>query len=379
MPKVKNWQIGREMYYPYPDSRPKRQIAYIFDTNKCIACQTCTMACKTTWTSGKGLEYVFWNNVETKPWGYYPLGWDVKLLELIGPQKWEGDVYAGKTIFEAAKKPEEILGYLPEDLDYTHPNLGEDECKDPLISEEDHYIKGPVHNNWMFYLPRICNHCTYPACLAACPRKAIYKRPEDGIVLIDQKRCRGYRECVRACPYKKSFYNNTTRISEKCIACYPKVENGEMAQCVTTCIGKIRLHGFKSSSPENARKDNPFDYLIHFKRIALPFYPQFGTEPNVYYIPPVHVDPRFLRQMFGPGADRAVELYRNAYKDKELLACLTLFGCTQEIIDTFKADGQYAVGFNEAGKEVVRVPFIEPSFVRPFKVEATGAYLYNNT
>lgn len=337
------------------------------------------MACKTTWTSGKGLEYVFWNNVESKPWGYYPLGWDVKILDMLGIQKWEGNIYTGKTIFESASKPEEIMGYLPEDLDYTHPNLGEDECKDPLTGVEDHYIKGPVHNNWMFYLPRICNHCTYPACVAACPRKAIYKRPEDGIVLIDQKRCRGYRECVRACPYKKSFYNNTTRISEKCIACYPKVENGEMAQCVTTCIGKIRLHGFKSGSPEGIRKNNPLDYLVHVKKIALPLYPQFGTEPNVYYIPPVHVEPRFLRQMFGPGADKAVELYRNAHKDRELLAALTLFGCTESIIDTFKADGEYAVGFNEAGKEVVRVPFREPIFVRPFKVEATGAYLYNNT
>src|SRR3989338_4816882 len=109
MTKVRNWQIGREMSYPYPDKRPKKQIAYIFDPNKCIACQTCTMACKTTWTTGKGQEYVFWNNVESKPWGYYPLGWDVSILNLLGPQKWDGGVYTGKTIFEAGSKPEEIL------------------------------------------------------------------------------------------------------------------------------------------------------------------------------------------------------------------------------------------------------------------------------
>ena len=48
-------------------------------------------------------------------------------------------------------------------------------------------------------------HCTYPGCLSACPRKAIYKRPEDGIVLVDRSRCRGYRECVKACPYKENF------------------------------------------------------------------------------------------------------------------------------------------------------------------------------
>jgi len=378
MPKVKNWQIGREMSYPYPDHRPKRQVAYIFDTNKCIACQTCTMACKTTWTSGKGQEYVFWNNVESKPWGYYPLGWDVRVLELLGPQRWEGDVYAGRTIFEAASKPEEILGYMPDELDYAQPNLGEDECKDVIKGVEDHYIKGPVHNNWGFYLARICNHCTYPACLAACPRKAIYKREEDGIVLVDQSRCRGYRECIRACPYKKTFYNLTTRVTEKCIACYPKVEAGEMPQCVTTCIGKIRLQGFKGR-PESVRKDNPIDYLVHVKKIALPLYPQLGTEPNVYYIPPVHVEPKFLKQMFGPGVERAVQLYRNAAKDRELLGALTLFGCTEGIIDTYRVEGEFTIGFDSRGNEVVRVPLMEPGIVRPFKIEATGAYLYNNT
>ncbi|MFN8006751.1 MAG: 4Fe-4S dicluster domain-containing protein [Terriglobia bacterium] len=66
----------------------------------------------------------------------------------------------------------------------------------------------PTHNTWFFHLQRICNHCTYPACLAACPRKAIYKRPEDGVVLIDQSRCRGYRKCVEACPYKVHLSRN---------------------------------------------------------------------------------------------------------------------------------------------------------------------------
>jgi nitrate reductase beta subunit len=52
MARVYNWQISREMSYWYPESRPKKQFAAVFDTNKCIACQTCTLACKTTWTSG---------------------------------------------------------------------------------------------------------------------------------------------------------------------------------------------------------------------------------------------------------------------------------------------------------------------------------------
>ena len=73
MARVYNWQINRQMSYWYPESRPKRQLAAVFDINKCIACQTCTLACKTTWTSGKGQETMLWNNVESKPYGFYPL------------------------------------------------------------------------------------------------------------------------------------------------------------------------------------------------------------------------------------------------------------------------------------------------------------------
>ena len=88
MSHVKNWQLKREMEYAYDEARPKKQWAIVFDLNKCIACQTCTLACKTTWTSGKGQEYMFWNNVETKPWGGYPLAWDLRILEKLGRQEW---------------------------------------------------------------------------------------------------------------------------------------------------------------------------------------------------------------------------------------------------------------------------------------------------
>ncbi len=201
MPQVYNWQIGREMWYPYPSVRPKRQAAGIFNLNKCIGCQTCTIACKTAWTSSKGQEYMLWNNVETKPWGSYPLGWDLKILSALGTQKWKKEggtwVYRGSTIFEAARG-ERGLGYIPDPEDYASPNIGEDMVSTPLGRDGDRnrYIRGLPHTTWFFYLPRICNHCTFPACLAACPRVAIYKRAEDGVVLIDQLRCRGYRECV---------------------------------------------------------------------------------------------------------------------------------------------------------------------------------------
>ena len=379
MPKVYNWQIGREMDYQYEQSRPKKQAGAVFDTNKCIACQTCTMACKTTWTSGKGQEYMFWNNVESKPWGSYPMAWDVRVLELLGAQKWDGGKYSGKTIFESAPASERVLGWLPEDLDYAYPNRGEDEIDAPL-GVEQFYLRIP-HDTWFFYLARVCNHCTYPGCLASCPRTAIYKRQEDGIVLVDQERCRGYRECVRACPYKKVFYNHVTRISEKCVFCYPAVEKGIQPRCMRNCIGKIRTFGY-ISTPDKADPDNPMDFLVHVRKVALPLLPQLGLEPNVYYMPPIHVgNKRFVDMLFGPGVEDAIAAYQNAMdgNDPELLGVLMLNVSTDRIIRKFKVRDGTAFGYDETGDEIVRVPLKEPTIVRPFFDEAVQAYRYNIT
>ena len=373
MPKVNNWQINREMEFPYEEARPEKQIAYIFDTNKCIECQTCTIACKTTWTSGKGQEQIFWNNVETKPYGGYPQAWDIKLLEKLKGQRWEGENYKGKTVFENVPLGSSVTGHHPGEDDYAQPNLGEDETTG--IVEGGQYLTG-IHHQWMFYLARICNHCSYPACLAACPRKAIYKRDEDGIVLVDESRCRGYQQCVNACPYKKVFYNAMTRTSEKCIGCYPRIEQGLQPRCVETCIGKIRLQGWLSD-PKEAREDNPIDALVHIKKVALPLYPQYGTQPNVYYIPPINVPRPYLKQMFGPGVESALENYLNLRNDKQALAAFLMFGNTPTIITTYKYDDKYAVGFDAEGKEAVRVPFTEPFVVREHYDKVYKAFRLN--
>lgn len=373
MPKVFNWQIGREMDYPYPEARPKKQIAMVFDLNKCIACQTCTMACKMTWTSGRGQEYMFWNNVETKPYGSYPTAWDLAILEKLGPQSWEGGVYTGKTIFEAAdQRTEKMLGILPTDEDWAHPNIGEDQIAGGTVGRGEHLNK-EIHKFWYFYLPRICNHCSYPACLAACPRKAIYKREEDGIVLIDQSRCRGYRECVKGCPYGKSMFRPNHETSEKCVGCYPKVEKGMQTQCVEQCIGKIRGQGWISRG-DTIRKDHPIDYLVHERKMAFPLYPQLGLSPNVYYIPPIHVPADYLEQMFGPGVQEAQDAYRNAPKDETLQGLLVLFGSSPEIMERFEVRNGVARGYNRDNKLVAEAPITEPRQVRQAKDVKLNVY-----
>jgi nitrate reductase beta subunit len=169
-----------------------------------------------------------------------------------------------------------------------------------------------------------------------------------------------------------------SRVSEKCIGCYPRIEEGRISTCMAACIGKIRLQGFVST-PKQAREDNPIDYLVHVRKIAKPLYPQFGTEPNVYYIPPVHVPQAFLAQMFGHGADDAVTTYREVADDKDLLAVLTLFGASPLLIHRFRREGDLALGFDEKGTEVARVPLYEPSIIRPFHDAARGSYRHNTT
>ncbi len=417
MPQVYNWQLGRPMEYPYEERHPEWQFAFVFNTNRCIACQTCTKACKSTWTFSKGQEAMWWNNVETKPYGGYPQFWDVKLLRMLEEvhersqltMSWDVGArdparpygtYEGLTIFEAARRrygPEghqRALGYLPTDAEWRFPNIYEDTATayegGPLgVSREGASL--PEHQTWFFYLQRICNHCTYPACLAACPRKAIYKRREDGIVLIDQARCRGYRACVEACPYKKPMYRPTTRVSEKCVACYPRIEGRDPlsdgvpmeARCMASCVGKIRLQGLVRINPDGSWAEdryNPIYFLVKVAEVALPLYPQFGTEPNGYYIPPRWVPRPYLRQMFGPGVDAAIERY--TAPSRELLAVLQLFRATQKVLFRYeiregpkvfettingKPWAMYndtVIGYDRAGREAVRITVEEPVYVR---------------
>ncbi|MCK6470104.1 MAG: nitrate oxidoreductase subunit beta [Planctomycetes bacterium] len=418
MAKVHNWQIGRSMAYPYEQATPERQFAFVININRCLGCQTCTMACKSTWTFSKGQEYMWWTNVETKPFGGYPQGWDVKALDLLQKANpdgltWDGRMDAdpkskapygsleGNTIFESEKAKSEsghVLGYLPSEDEWRYPNIYEDtppgrERGQPMAFDKEG-VRLPEHKSWFFYLARLCNHCSYPACLAACPRKAIYKRPEDGIVLIDQEECRGYRKCVEACPYKKSMYRPTTRVSEKCIACYPRVEGKDPGsegipletRCMSACIGQIRLQGLVELNADGSWKEdpeNPLYYMVKVAKVALPLYPQFGTSPNGYYIPPRWVARPYLRQMFGPGVDAAIEKYRNP--DRELLSVLQLFRRSNRIIFKYKVEKGPKVyerkindkvftmfddtitAFGKDGKPIFTTKVEEPVVVRPEK------------
>ena len=349
-------------------------VSMVMNLDKCIGCHTCSITCKNTWTNRPGAEYIWFNNVETRPGVGYPKRWE------------DQDRYRGGWVLDHGKLKLRIGGrisrllrifynpYLPELDDYYEPwtydyaKLIESGEGDQPVAEPRSYIDGRRIDvkwgpNWdddlagspdiasmdpnmraleeevrlefervfMFYLPRICNHCLNPPCVAACPSGAIYKRMEDGIVLVDQGRCRGWRFCVSACPYKKVYFNWKTHKVEKCTFCYPRIENGLPTVCAETCVGRIRYIGIllydadsvlraasvpdekqlveaqlsiimDPNDPEvikaareggvyddwlDAAKRSPTYKFVKRWKVAFPLHPEYRTLPMVFYIPPL--------------------------------------------------------------------------------------------
>lgn len=359
----------------------RSQVSMVFHLDKCIGCHTCSVACKNVWTERKGAEYMWWNNVETKPGTGYPTlwedqekyngGWEVaskgksqklrlKLqdrLSALGnifynpslPSQddyYEPWTYRYQDLFNAPPGNDQPTARPISLLDGRHmeieagPNWDDDlsgssiyATNDPLLksmSEAERERLLAIERLVFFYIPRICNHCLNPACLAACPAGAIYKRGEDGIVLVSQDKCRGWRMCISGCPYKKVYYNWSSGMSEKCILCYPRLETGQAPACFHVCVGRIRYLGvllydadrieeagrapdeelvsaqlatildpmdaevieaaYKSGIPDAviaaAQKSPVYRYVKEWK-LALPLHPEFRTLPMLFYVPPL--------------------------------------------------------------------------------------------
>ena len=173
------------------------------------------------------------------------------------------------------------------------------------------------------------------------------------------------------------MYNAYTRVSEKCVGCYPAVEQGYQPMCVQNCIGKIRIMGFVNP-PWKMREDNPVDYLVHKMGLALPYYPQLGLEPNIYYIPPVHANREYLEQMFGPNVNDAIERYKKLREDPVAQGLLVLMGSTDRIMHSFKVKDGKAYGYDEKGDVIVSVPVTEPLIERK-EMDAVIGAVRNNT
>jgi len=354
----------------------RAQVAMVMNLDKCIGCHTCSVTCKQVWTNRPGTEYVWFNNVETKPGLGYPRtyedndkwkgGWELdrkgrlrlraggqlrKLLTIF----WNPDLptiddyyepftYDYETLISAPLSEHDPVATPRSQLTgdriqvKTGPNWDdnlagapEHAIHDPLLEGIEEQVRMEYERAFMFYLPRICEHCLNPSCVASCPSGAMYKREEDGVVLVDQDKCRAWRYCVSGCPYKKVYFNHRTGTAEKCTLCYPRLEVGLPTICSETCVGRLRYLGLvlydadrveEAASVEDpthllesqlsvfldphdpevqaqARADGVADDWIAaaerspvYKlavdwRIALPLHPEYRTLPMVWYVPPL--------------------------------------------------------------------------------------------
>jgi Fe-S-cluster-containing dehydrogenase component len=127
-----------------------------------------------------------------------------------------------------------------------------------------------------FFVPKLCNQCEHPACVQVCPVGATYKT-EDGVVLIDEKRCIGCRYCVQACPYGVRYFNEEKGVPDKCTWCYHRITKGLQPACVDACPVGARVFG------NTHDKQSPISLFIRNNRVQV-LRPESGNSPKVYYV-----------------------------------------------------------------------------------------------
>jgi len=127
-----------------------------------------------------------------------------------------------------------------------------------------------------FFVPKLCNQCTHPACVQVCPVGATY-RTADGVVLIDHDYCIGCRYCVQACPYGARYFNEERGVSDKCTWCYHRITKGLQPACVEVCPVGARVFGDAKDA------QSPIILFIRNNRVEV-LKPETGNEPNVYYV-----------------------------------------------------------------------------------------------
>ena len=127
-----------------------------------------------------------------------------------------------------------------------------------------------------FFVPKLCNHCTHPACVQVCPTGATFKT-DDGVVVIDHTYCIGCQYCVQACPYGARFFNAELEVTDKCTWCYHRITKGLLPACVEVCPVGARVFGNLKD------KNSPISQFIANNRVEV-LRPETGNAPNVFYV-----------------------------------------------------------------------------------------------
>ncbi len=126
-----------------------------------------------------------------------------------------------------------------------------------------------------FFVPKLCNQCEHPPCVQVCPVGATFAT-EEGVVLVDAKRCIGCRYCIQACPYGARYLNPQTETADKCTLCYHRIAKGLLPACVEVCPTQARVFGDLNASA------SPLTRFKRMEKIHV-LKPYLNTEPKVFY------------------------------------------------------------------------------------------------
>jgi len=137
-------------------------------------------------------------------------------------------------------------------------------------------VQGTYPNLSMEFEPSQCQHCENTPCATVCPTSATY-RTEEGVVLIDYKKCIVCKACMTACPYDARFVSEVHSAVEKCTFCYHRLAEGREPACVETCPTKVRVFGDLNDpeSPAAKLKATNATYQLKADR---------KTKPRLFYI-----------------------------------------------------------------------------------------------
>jgi len=213
----------------------KHRWAFGVDATKCIGCLLCVEACKRE------------NNVSLDP--HHFRTWVERYVYLEGEERARVDSQADPVNIAASGSAGEYRF-------------------------AERYRDAKVEK--AFFVPKLCNQCTHPACVQVCPTGATY-RTEDGAVLIDHTYCIGCQYCVQACPYGARFFNEEKGVTDKCTWCYHRITKGLQPACVEVCPVGARIFGDRND------KQSQISQFIQNNRVQV-LRPETGNAPNVFYV-----------------------------------------------------------------------------------------------
>jgi len=220
---------GKLSQYGDVTINPAHYWRFVVDIRKCIGCGSCLRACKAE------------NNVPLQP--EYNRTW-----------------------------VERYVVDQAENVYVDSPNAGYDGFKSEYMNLK--YRDLDIRTT--FFVPKLCNHCDKPPCVAVCPVGATYQNSE-GVILVNRNACIGCRYCVQACPYGARYFHPTLKIVDKCTWCYHRISNGLVPACVETCPTGARMFGDirdPNSSVSRAIQGEATGILK----------PELGNQNKVYYL-----------------------------------------------------------------------------------------------